>query len=189
MSDSDESANDTENWMDPAKLNSETGREERRVRDSTIVANASEPSSDPAIIMAAIVLLTRPRISHLPRVRSQAEHAPMTKLGRSIMSLRIEKQKVHGTGAPLGLRSTQCEYTDCVVFSNAWFAKFSQYSTTDWFSNSCCMRTWAHCHGRDRNSNDKHSACIRARQKKAARAPRRCTCASRGRRAPRVPSQ
>ena len=47
MSDSDESANDTENWMDPAKLNSETGREERRVRDSTIVANASEPQAIP----------------------------------------------------------------------------------------------------------------------------------------------
>ena len=53
------------------------------------------------------------------------------------MSLRIEKQNVQGTGAPLGLSSTQCEYTDCVVFSNAWFAKFSQYSTTDWFSKSC----------------------------------------------------
>ena len=52
------------------------------------------------------------------------------------MSLRIEKQNVHGTGAPLGLRRTQCEYTDCVVFSNAWLAKFSQYSTTDWFSKS-----------------------------------------------------
>lgn len=67
----------------------------------------------------------------------------MTKLGRSIISLRIEKQNVHGTGAPLGLSSTQCEYTDCVVFSNAWFAKFSQYSTTDWFSNSYRTRT---CH-------------------------------------------
>lgn len=52
------------------------------------------------------------------------------------MSLRMEKQNVHGTGAPDGFSSTQCEYTDCVVFSNAWFAKFSQYSTTDWFSNS-----------------------------------------------------
>ena len=61
---------------------------------------------------------------------------PMTALGKSKRSLRIEKQNVAGTGAPEGLRSTQCEYTDCVVFSNAWFAKFSQYSTTDWFSNS-----------------------------------------------------
>ena len=58
----------------------------------------------------------------------------MTKLGRSMISLRIEKQNVHGTGAPLGFSSTQCEYTDCVVFSNAWFAKFSQYSTTDCIS-------------------------------------------------------
>ena len=55
----------------------------------------------------------------------------MTILGRSNMSLRIEKQKVEGTGAPFGLSKTQCEYVDCVVFSNAWEAKFSQYSTTD----------------------------------------------------------
>lgn len=52
------------------------------------------------------------------------------------MSLRIEKQKVHGTGAPEGFSKTQCENTDWVVFSNAWLAKFSQYSTTDWFSKS-----------------------------------------------------
>lgn len=55
----------------------------------------------------------------------------MTMLGRSNRSLRIEKQKVAGTGAPFGFNKTQCEYTDCVVFSNAWEAKFSQYSTTD----------------------------------------------------------
>ena len=53
------------------------------------------------------------------------------------MSLLMEKQKVQGTGAPDGLSRTQWEYTLCVVFSNAWLAKFSQYSTTDWFSNSC----------------------------------------------------
>ena len=52
------------------------------------------------------------------------------------MSRRIEKQNVQGTGAPLGLSSTQCEYTDCVVFSNACSANFSQYSTMDWFSKS-----------------------------------------------------
>lgn len=60
----------------------------------------------------------------------------MTRLGRSMMSLLIEKQNVHGTGAPDGFNNTQCEYTLCVVFSKAWLAKFSQYSTTDWFSNS-----------------------------------------------------
>lgn len=44
---------------------------------------------------------------------------PITRLGRSMISLRIEKQKVQGTGAPDGFNNTQCEYTDCVVFSNA----------------------------------------------------------------------
>jgi len=53
-----------------------------------------------------------------------------------MMSRRIEKQNVHGTGAPFGFSSTQCDTTDCVVLSNACDAKFSQYSTTDWFSNS-----------------------------------------------------
>ena len=52
------------------------------------------------------------------------------------MSRRMEKQNVAGTGTPDGLSRMQCEYTDCVVFSNACVAKFSQYSTTDWFSNS-----------------------------------------------------
>lgn len=52
------------------------------------------------------------------------------------MSLLMEKQKVQGTGAPDCLRRTQCEYTLWVVFSKAWLAKFSQYSTTDWFSNN-----------------------------------------------------
>lgn len=60
----------------------------------------------------------------------------MTRLGRSKISRRIEKQKVAGTGAPLGFSRTQCACTLCVVFSNACDAKFSQYSTTDWFSNS-----------------------------------------------------
>lgn len=46
-------------------------------------------------------------------------NVPITRLGRSMISLRIEKQNVHGTGAPEGFRSTQWEYTDCVVFSNA----------------------------------------------------------------------
>jgi hypothetical protein len=36
-----------------------------------------------------------------------------------MISLRIEKQNVQGTGAPEGFSKTQCEYTDCVVFSNA----------------------------------------------------------------------
>jgi hypothetical protein len=64
------------------------------------------------------------------------ERSPMTMLGRSKMSLRMEKQKVAGNGAPDGLSRTQCEYTALVVFSNACEAKFSQYSTTDWFSNN-----------------------------------------------------
>jgi hypothetical protein len=58
-------------------------------------------------------------------------------LGKSIISRLIEKQNVHGTGAPFGFKSTQCDTTDWVVLSNACDAKFSQYSTTDWFSNSC----------------------------------------------------
>lgn len=33
----------------------------------------------------------------------------MTRLGRSMMSLLIEKQKVQGTGAPDGLSRTQWE--------------------------------------------------------------------------------
>lgn len=57
-------------------------------------------------------------------------------LGRSNKSRRIEKQKVVGTGAPEGFKSTQWEYSERVVFSKAWDAKFSQYSTTDWFSKS-----------------------------------------------------
>lgn len=88
------------------------------------------------------------------------------------MSRRMEKQNVQGTGAPLGLRSTQCEYTDCVVFSNAWFAKFSQYSTTDWFSNSY---------------DSTHALAPRPYRFKASQnVPHRCTCVFR--RAPRVPS-
>lgn len=68
----------------------------------------------------------------------------MTRLGRSMISLLIEKQNVQGTGDPFGLRRIQCEYTDCVVFSKAWLAKFSQYSTTDWFSKSysVSVRRW-----------------------------------------------
>lgn len=63
--------------------------------------------------------------------------SPITILGKSKMSLRIEKQNVAGNGAPDGLSKTQCEYTALVVFSNACDAKLSQYSTTDWFSNNC----------------------------------------------------
>lgn len=66
----------------------------------------------------------------------------MTILGKSKMSLRIEKQNVAGSGAPDGLSKTQCEYTALVVFSNACEAKFSQYSTTDWFSNNCRGEEW-----------------------------------------------
>lgn len=33
----------------------------------------------------------------------------MTRLGRSMMSRLMEKQKVQGTGAPDDLRRTQCE--------------------------------------------------------------------------------
>lgn len=53
-----------------------------------------------------------------------------------MISRLIEKQNVQGTGAPFGFNSTQCDTTDWVVLSNACDAKFSQYSTTDWFSNS-----------------------------------------------------
>lgn len=49
----------------------------------------------------------------------------------------MEKQNVEGTGVPEGLSRTQCEYTECVLFSKACEAKFSQYSTTDWSSKSC----------------------------------------------------
>ena len=78
----------------------------------------------PAIIAAAIVLFVTATSKYdvfhgRDRQAMCKTDAPITKLGRSMMSLRIEKQNVHGTGAPLGLRSTQCEYTDCVVFSNA----------------------------------------------------------------------
>ena len=71
------------------------------------------------------------------RTASDEINAPMTMLGKSKISLRIEKQNVAGNGAPDGLSKTQCEYTALVVFSNACEAKFSQYSTTDWFSNNC----------------------------------------------------
>lgn len=60
----------------------------------------------------------------------------MIKSGKSNMFLLIVKQNAHATGSPDGFSSTQCEYTDCVLFSNACEAKFSQYSTTDWFSNN-----------------------------------------------------
>jgi hypothetical protein len=36
-------------------------------------------------------------------------NTPITRLGRSNMSLRIEKQNVAGIGAPEGLSNTQCE--------------------------------------------------------------------------------
>ena len=79
---------------------------------------------------------TRARASEVCVVVGAAGDLPMTRLGRSKMSRRMEKQNVAGTGTPDGLSRMQCEYTDCVVFSNACVAKFSQYSTTDWFSNS-----------------------------------------------------
>jgi hypothetical protein len=60
----------------------------------------------------------------------------MIKSGRSNMFLRIVKQNEHATGSPDGFRRTQCEYTDWVLFSKACKAKFSQYSTVDWFSKS-----------------------------------------------------
>lgn len=40
---------------------------------------------------------------------NSGSHCPITRLGRSYMSLRMEKQKVAGIGAPHGLRRTQCE--------------------------------------------------------------------------------
>ena len=52
-------------------------------------------------------------------------YLPMMIIGRSKISLLIEKQNAHGTGAPDGFRSTQCDITDCVVFSNACAANFS----------------------------------------------------------------
>lgn len=62
----------------------------------------------------------------MPRSMRAQLHLPITKLGKSKMSLRIEKQNVHGMASPDGLVRTQCEYTDCVVFSNACDANFSQ---------------------------------------------------------------
>lgn len=53
------------------------------------------------------------------------------------MSRRIEKQNAQSTGTPVRVSSTQCVCTLCVVFSNACVANCSQYSTADWFSNSC----------------------------------------------------
>jgi len=40
---------------------------------------------------------------------NNGSHCPITILGRSKRSLRIEKQKVEGTGAPDGFNKTQCE--------------------------------------------------------------------------------
>ena len=72
------------------------------------------------IVGVAIVLYTFSQHFPIRIYESQVQvHSPMTRLGRSIISLRIEKQNVHGTGEPFGLSKTQCEYTDCVVFSNA----------------------------------------------------------------------
>lgn len=55
----------------------------------------------------------------------------MIRSGKSNIFLRMVKQNAQGTGSPDGFRRTQWEYTLCVLFSNAWEAKFSQYSTTD----------------------------------------------------------
>lgn len=89
------------------------------------------------------------KVKFRPPTEGNRLDVPITILGRSNRSLRIEKQNVDGTGAPFGFNSTQCEYTDCVVFSKAWEAKFSQYSTTDWFSNSCAGRAPILEHGVD----------------------------------------
>ena len=67
------------------------------------------------IAVAAIVLSQRQGAGQ----ELNSRDVPITILGRSNRSLRIEKQKVEGTGAPDGFSRTQCEYTDCVVFSNA----------------------------------------------------------------------
>ena len=69
--------------------------------------------------------------------REKKNSPPITTLGRSKRSLRIEKQNVQGMGSPEGLSSTQWLKTEVVVFSNACDANFSQYSITDWFSKSC----------------------------------------------------
>ena len=60
-----------------------------------------------------------------PQATQTLEYIPIIMFGRSKISLLIEKQNAHGTGEPDGLRSTQCEITDCVVFSNACAANFS----------------------------------------------------------------
>ena len=73
--------------------------------------------------MATIDLFTR----HVRSARTTqgAGDTPIIIFGRSKISLLMEKQNAHGTGAPDGFRSTQCEITDCVVFSNACAANFS----------------------------------------------------------------
>lgn len=43
---------------------------------------------------------------------NNGNHWPMMILGKSMMSRLIEKQKVHGTGAPFGFSNTQWETTD-----------------------------------------------------------------------------
>lgn len=60
----------------------------------------------PEIIEVVAIGLDRRRVSGASELR-MPEHAPITRLGRSMMSLRIEKQKVQGTGAPDGLSRTQ----------------------------------------------------------------------------------
>ena len=80
------------------------------------------------LAIAEVAIDLKQRQHHQHRGRGDS---PITMLGKSKMSLRIEKQNVAGNGAPDGLSKTQCEYTALVVFSNACEAKFSQYSTTD----------------------------------------------------------
>jgi hypothetical protein len=43
---------------------------------------------------------------------NNGNHWPIMMLGRSMMSRLIEKQNVHGTGAPFGFSNTQWDTTD-----------------------------------------------------------------------------
>jgi hypothetical protein len=61
---------------------------------------------------------------------------PTITLGRSKISLLIEKQNVHGTGRLVGESKIHVVKAHDSVLSNACIANFSQYSTADWLSIS-----------------------------------------------------
>jgi hypothetical protein len=102
-----------------------------RIEGRIRMNHATEPNYNLVATEVVAIVLSRDQNAWNGNCISKHEGAPITMLGRSKRSLRIEKQNVEGTGAPEGFNNTQCEYTDCVAFSKAWEAKFSQYSTTD----------------------------------------------------------